>query len=196
MITSIQKQNANQLATLHISGIPTGFISSLGQGFVTALYEAISEDENSFGLVSVEDDKILGFVAFSSNLGKLYKYIALKKAFKFGFVLAKRMLSLAVVKKVIDNVFYPHELRKMDLPDAELLSIVVSPEAQGKGLASELVNAGLEQCRKRAITKVKVLVASGNEPANKLYRGCGFGLAMVIDSHGVKSNIYVVQLNH
>ena len=49
MITDLQKQYAAQVARLHIDGIPTGFISSLGVGFVTALYESIAEDENSLG---------------------------------------------------------------------------------------------------------------------------------------------------
>jgi len=44
------KPDTLQLARLHIEGIKTGFISSLWQGFVTALYEAIAEDKNSFGV--------------------------------------------------------------------------------------------------------------------------------------------------
>ena len=35
--------NCMDVARLHIQGIPTGFISSLGQKFVTALYESIAE---------------------------------------------------------------------------------------------------------------------------------------------------------
>lgn len=193
-IQKIQKSFSFQIATLHIQGIPTGFISSLGQGFVTALYQAISEDENSFGFVAVEDDKVLGFVAFSSNLGKLYKHVALKKAIRFGFVLARKMISLRVIKKVIGNIFYPHKMRKMDLPDAELLSIVIAPQGRSKGLASKLVKAGLEECRKRGISKVKVLVASGNELANKLYQKSGFDFLMEIDSHGIQSSIYVAEI--
>jgi len=48
---------------------------------------------------------------------------------------------------------------------------------------------------KRGIERVKVLVATDNRPANKLYLKCGFELAGQIDSHGVKSNIYVAQTN-
>jgi len=99
-IVLLNKSHSNQTAQLHISGIPNGFISSLGQEFVAALYEAIAEDKNSFGFVAVEEDKMLGFVAFSINLSRLYRYVALKKGFKFAFVLAKRNLSLQAIKKV------------------------------------------------------------------------------------------------
>jgi hypothetical protein len=39
----VKRYGASSVAALHISGISTGFISSLGQEFVTALYEAIAE---------------------------------------------------------------------------------------------------------------------------------------------------------
>jgi ribosomal protein S18 acetylase RimI-like enzyme len=190
-ITLFQKQYAGDVAELHISGIATGFISSLGMDFVTVLYEAIAEDENSFGFVAVEDDKALGFVAFSTNLSKLYKFVILKKGLKFGFVLARKMFSLQNIKKVWSNLFYPKKMKQMDLPDAELLSIVVLRQAQGKGIAKRLIDVSLKECANRGIEKVKVLVAADNESANKLYEKCGFELITQIDSHGISSNIYV-----
>jgi ribosomal protein S18 acetylase RimI-like enzyme len=190
----IEKDLFPEIAVLHIQGIPTGFISSLGQEFVAVLYEAIAKDKNSFGFVAVEEDELLGFVAFSINLSKLYKHVALKKGFKFVFVLAKRMLSLQVIKKVWDNLFYPSKMRKMDLPDAELLSIVIAPEGRGRGIAKQLVDAGFGECLKRKIEKVKVLVAADNEAANKLYKKCGFQFHSEMNSHGIKSNIYVAEI--
>ncbi|MCX5633503.1 MAG: N-acetyltransferase [Phycisphaerae bacterium] len=194
MIHSLQSKYAGKCAVLHIQGIPTGFISSLGQEFVAALYEAIAEDKNSFGFVAIEDDKVLGFVAFSINLSRLYKYVALKKGFKFIFVLAKRMLFSRVIKKIWDNLFYPSKMKKMNLPDAELLSIAIVPDGRGRGIAKQLVDAGFEECRKRRIEKVKVLVAADNEAANKLYKKCGFELNTQINSHGVRSNVYIRDL--
>jgi ribosomal protein S18 acetylase RimI-like enzyme len=181
-----------QVAALHIQGIPTGFISSLGPSFVAALYDAIAEDPNSFGFAAVEGDRVLGFVAFTTNLSKLYRYVALKKGLKFALVLIRRMCSIEALKKVWDNVLYPSKMKKMDLPDAELLSIAVAPEGRGKGIAQQLVDAGMEECRKRRIEKVKVLVADFNKPANKLYQKTGFQRVCQITSHGVLSNIYTI----
>jgi len=193
-IEALTNDFARQAAELHIKNIPTGFISSLGINFVTALYGCIAEDNNSFSFVAVDDGKVIGFVAFSTNLSKLYKYVGLKRGFKFGFILARKMVSFRVIKKVFDNIFYPSKMAKMNLPDAELLSIVVASQGRGKGVANQLVDAGFAECRKRSIERVKVLVAAGNEPANKLYQKCGFELATQIESHGVKSNIYVRDL--
>jgi ribosomal protein S18 acetylase RimI-like enzyme len=191
-IHPLRRQHCQQTARLHMEGIATGFISSLGPGFVAALYDAIAEDPNSFGFAAVENDRVLGFVAFTTNLSKLYRYVALKKGLKFAVVLIRRMCSFQALNKVWDNVLYPSKMKKMDLPDAELLSIAVAPEGRGKGIAQQLVDAGMEECRKRRIEKVKVLVADFNEPANKLYQKTGFQRVCQITSHGVLSNIYMI----
>lgn len=193
-IEPLKRASAGRAANLHIQGIPTGFISSLGLGFVAALYEAITEDKNSFGFVVVEDDKVLGFVAFSTNLSKLYKHVAFKKGFKFGFILAGRIFSIQTVKKIWANIFYPKKMRRMNLPDAELLSIVIAPEGRGKGIAKQLIEKSFEECANRGIDKVKVLVGTDNEPANKLYQKCRFDLIAQINSHGTSSNVYVAKI--
>ena len=195
MIYILQSKYAVKCAVLHIQGISTGFISSLGREFVAALYEAIAEDKNSFGFVAVEDDKVLGFVAFTTNLSRLYKYVAFKKGFKFSFILARKMMSIQNIKKVWANLLYPKKMKEMDLPDAELLSIAVAPEGRGRGIAQQLVDAGFAECRKRGIDKVKVLVAADNEAANKLYKKCGFEFKIQIDSHQTISNIYIAKIN-
>lgn len=190
----LQKEHVREITALHVKGINTGFISSLGIDFVTVLYEAIAEDENSFGFAAAEDDKVIGFVAFSTNLSKLYKFVILKKGFRFGFILARRILSIQTVKKIWANIFYPKKMKRMNLPDAELLSIVIAPEGQGKGIAKQLIEKSFEECANRGIDKVKVLVAAANEPANKLYQKCGFELVTQLDSHGTSSNVYVAKI--
>lgn len=189
----LENKHAEQIARLHIEGISAGFISSLGIDFVTALYEAIIQNKASFGFVT-EDDKVLGFVAFTTNLGKLYKSVILKKGLRFAFILASKMLSLQRIKKVFETLFYPSRTKKMNLPSAELLSIVVAPQARRKGRATQLVRKGFRRYQKGGIDKVKVLVGVDNEPANKLYLKCGFELAGQIDNHGIRNNIYVAKI--
>jgi ribosomal protein S18 acetylase RimI-like enzyme len=194
---ALDTKHAEQVARLHIEGISTGFISSLGTEFVTALYEAIAQSKTDFSFVTSlvsEDNKVLGFAAFTSNLGKLYKSVVLKKGARFAFLLAGKMLSLQRIKKVFETLFYPSRIKKMNLPSAELLSIVVAPQARRLKLGTRLVQAGFDQCSKMGIDKVKVLVAAANEPANKLYLKCGFELAGQIDNHGICSNIYVARI--
>ena len=196
IIERLTNTQVPSVAELHIDGISEGFISSLGLDFVTALYETICEDSNSFCLIAEEGDKTIGFVAFTENLSKLFKSAVKSRGIKLVLAIGLKVFRPSVFKHVIQNIFYPSKTEKLNLPKAELLSIVVNPAAQGKGIAKQLCQAGLEECRKRGIDKVKVLVSAENGPANKLYQNCGFELVTTIESHGVPSNIYVAEVRN
>ena len=190
----LSAKHARQIAQLHIEGINRGFISSLGIDFVTALYEAIAEDDSCFGIVS-EHEEVLGFVAFATDINKLYKSIIRKKGLRFALLLATKMISFKRIKRVFETLFYPSKVKDdaMNLPNAELLSIVVAPKARRSKQATQLIQKGFDHCHNHGINRVKVMVAADNGAANKLYQQCGFELAKEIDSHGVPSNIYTAQ---
>ncbi len=190
----IAYENTREIAAIHISGIRTGFISSLGIGFVTALYQAITESKSSFGFVAEEKGKVLGFVTYSTNLGGLYRYVILNNGWRFVRLLCVRGFSFRTIKMIFETLFYPGRTKRMRLPSAELLSIAVAEEAQGKGVATTLVQKGFAECARRGIEKVKVLVGVDNKPANKFYLKCGFELAGQFDNHGILSNIYVAKI--
>lgn len=189
----LQVAHAGQVAALHIQCISTGFISSMGIDFVTYLYEAIVQSKSSFGVIAVRNKKVIGFVAFTTNLKKLYKSVVWRKGGKFALLLAGNMLSLRRIKKIFETMFYPTRIKKMNLPSAELLSIAVAPEERGKGLAGQLIEKSFRHCRKTGIDKVKVLIGADNKVGNKLYLKFGFELVGQIVNHGVLSNIYVAQ---
>ncbi len=189
----LQVIHAGQVAALHIQCISTGFISSMGIDFVTFLYDAIVKSKSSLGVVAVRNEKVIGFVAFTTNLNKLYKSIIRRKGLKFALLLAGNLLSLRRIKKIFETLFYPSRIKKMNLPVAELLSIAVAPEEQRKGLAGQLIEKGLRLYRKTGVDKVKVLIGAENKAGNKLYLKSGFELIGQIVNHGVLSNIYVAK---
>lgn len=193
-VMSVEK--AADIARLHIEGIKTGFISSLGIDFVTALYEAIAESDYGFGFVAEDDGKVLGFVAFTTNINKLYKSVILSEGFHFAFLLAGKMLSFKTLKKMFQTLFYPAKTKKMKLPSTEFLSMAIAKDARRKGLATTLMRKGFAECARRGIERVQMLVGADNEAANKLYQKCDFNLVGQTESHGVKSNIYTPRTDH
>jgi ribosomal protein S18 acetylase RimI-like enzyme len=194
-LKDLEAIHARQIAALHIKCINTGFISSIGIDFVTALYEAIAQSKSSFGVVAIRNEKVLGFAAFTLNINELYKSIIWKKGLRFALLLAGRMLSLKRLKKIFETLFYPARIKKMNLPSAELLSIAVASEEQRKGLASQLIEKGFQQYKEAGIDKVKVLIGADNKAGNQLYLKHGFEPAGQINNHSVLSNIYVAQTN-
>ena len=102
----LESKHAEQIATLHIKGINTGFISSLRIDFVTALYEAIGESESSFGFAAEENTKVLGFVAITTNIDRLYRSVIVKKGWRFILLLGGKMLSPKRMKKIFETLFH------------------------------------------------------------------------------------------
>ena len=192
-VKNIEPEHAPSIARLHIKGIPTGFISSLGIKFVTALYGAIADSKHSFGFVIEENNRVIGFVAFTTDLNALYKSVILKSGFRFAILLAWKMLSWKKIKKVLETLFYPARIRKFELPKAELLSIVIQEQARSKGLATRLIQKGLAELAKRNIEKVKIFAGADLQPVNKLYQKLGANLVRQMSSHGVLTNIYILR---
>jgi ribosomal protein S18 acetylase RimI-like enzyme len=192
-VREFRLEDASEVAELHIRGIETGFISSLGMDFVKVLYECIAQSKTSFGFIARENEKTLGFVVFTEDINKLYRSVIFSEGLRFVLLLAGKMLSLQRLKRALETLFYPGRIREMDLPRAELLSIVVAEEYRGKGIGLALVERGFKECTRRKIEKVKVLVGAQKETANKLYLKCSFKFVRQIENHGVLSNIYVAE---
>ncbi|MHC4926743.1 MAG: GNAT family N-acetyltransferase [Planctomycetota bacterium] len=187
---------AQGAAKLHIEGIHMGFISTLGLDFVTSLYTAIAEHDASFGYVALIGDQVVGFATFTTDLKSLYKSVVKKKAFKFMFLLARKMFSWQVIRKVFETLFYPSRIKKLELPEAEFLSMAVSPAARGHGLATRFVKKGFDECSQKGIKELKILAAEKIGPINAMYQKFGFKIYTQIENHGVVSNVYVVPTSH
>lgn len=195
-IVTLLPEHTEQVAKLHISGIATGFISSLGTDFVKALYCAIAESRYSVCLVAVQDNKVLGFALFTTNLHDLYKSLIFKRGPKFFLLLCSRIFSVSTVKKIFETLFYPARIKKMNLPQAEFLSMAIADEARGKGLATKLVRRGFEECAKLGVKELKIFAAVDIQAINNMYKKLGFQLVGQMENHGVVSNVYVARTDH
>jgi GNAT superfamily N-acetyltransferase len=195
-VVSMKPEHAVDVARLHIEGIHMGFLSSLGIDFVTALYKAIAKSKNSFGYVALKEEKVVGFASFTTDLNRLYKSVVYESGLKFFVLLFRRMFSLAMIRKVFETLFYPSRIKKINLPKAEFLSMAISPDARGHGLATRFVKTGFEECRRRGVKELKILAAEKIIPINKMYEKFGFQVTTKIENHGVVSNVYVVPTDY
>ena len=95
-------------------------------------------------------------------------------------------------------VFSPEKLAeaRAQFPEAEFLSMSVSPAARGHGLATRFIKTGFEECNRRGIKELKILAAKKIGPINKVYEKFGFKVVTQIENHGIVSNVYVVPTDH
>jgi ribosomal protein S18 acetylase RimI-like enzyme len=186
------KEHAAAVAELHRLGISSGFLSSLGPMFLRQLYKAIPTCPAGFGYVWEESDgRVLGFIACAESTGRIYKQSLLRRGIMMAFPLLRFLIRPAVIKRMYHTWRYPSQVGD-DLPAAEVLSIVVSQDAWGKGVGQALMDAALGEFASRNIADAKVAVGAGNEAGNKFYKKCGFELALTREHHGLPMNVYAI----
>ncbi|MCW1954750.1 ribosomal protein S18-alanine N-acetyltransferase [uncultured Lentibacter sp.] len=75
---------------------------------------------------------------------------------------------------VLERVAQGFALARVTLDEAELLSIAVAPEAQGRGIGRALLGALVTRLAARHVTQLFLEVAEDNAPARALYAQAGF----------------------
>jgi len=129
-------------------------------------------------LVAVdENDKPQGFIIVISGVKSLWKEAAFGgHLFRYlrRWLQGQYGLTLFDVGKVIYNKIYYIAFSVRGTAEAQILSLAVSPEAQGQGLGSSLTGAGLEYLRDIGIKKVKLEVRPDNPAARHIYEKHGF----------------------
>jgi ribosomal protein S18 acetylase RimI-like enzyme len=181
--------HAAEAARLHVAGIPTGFLSSLGPRFLRLLYEAVAAGRQGFGFVVGDPRRLLGFVANAVHVGRLYRETLRGRLFELALAVGPRMIDPSVLRRALETLLYPAQVQE-GLPEAELLSIVVRPECRGEGIGRILVEATAGAFRRRGVRSFRVTVGDGLA-ANRFYLKLGFRPAARHDMHGRRSNIYL-----
>ena len=176
-----------------MSGIQSGFLTSLGQSFLTKLYMTTATSSFCFGYAAVKDQALLGYAVFSEDLGRLYRLFFKKHWWRLLLMLTPT-LSPKKIKGIMENLFYPTRISKLNLPKASLLAIIVAEHARNQNIAKRLILRGLDEFRQRGINRVRVLTSYENDAANTLYKKCGFERACLINNHGIPSYFYVIDL--
>lgn len=190
----LSRAHAVQVAALHQECIGTGFLSTLGLRFLVQLYGGIPDAPSAFGFVAVRGECVIGFIACAEKLGAVYKQTLKSRGLRMAFSMVPRVFNPRVFKRVIETLFYPSKMEDK-YPAAEVLSIVVAPEARGCGVAPELMQRAFDEFASRGINKVKVQVWTENTTAKGFYEKLGFRLAGQKQHHENILDVYVADLS-
>ena len=193
-VVAMTKHHARSAAEMHRTSIRTGFLSSLGSTFLRQIYAAIPSCPSGFGYIWQEEEgSVVGIIACAERIGGIYKQSLLRRGLLMALLLARFIVRPSVMRRIWETLRYPAET-STDLPEAEVPSIAVSPEARGKGTGKALMQAALKEFERRGIRRVKAGVGANLKPANEFYISCGFELALTREHHGHPMNIYVIDL--
>ena len=185
------------VAELHIANINQGFLSTLGVGFISLMYRAIDEGDDSVLLVAQSDGKVIGFVAGATGMKPIYRRM-LRYWPQLFWALLPSLFSPRRVWRIIEILRYSRGgggSSGATLPAAELLSIAVAPEFRGQRHAENLYQSLCEHFLQRKLPAFKIVVGSALAPAHKFYRRMGAQPAAEVEVHqGSASTVYVQAL--
>lgn len=184
-----------QVALLHAACLDQGFLSSLGPKVLTQLYRAIDESPASTLHVEERDGRVVGFVAGGRGMSPIFRQML-----RHPFALAAALMPLLLYPRKILGIIelLRHGLGQKaapqaPLPEHELLSIVVAPEARGSGVADRLYNALADHFRSQSVQAFRIVVGETLAPAHRFYGRMGAVPKLRTEVHAGQGSVIYVQ---
>ena len=169
------KKKVSEVVDIHMKSFSGFFLTFLGKGFLKQLYKGFLEEKNSGLIVAFdEDEKILGFLAYSSNLSGFYKYLIKKHLLSFGwYAMLGFFRNPKIFFRLIRAFTYSGEAKREE-KYIELSSIGVLPVSENLGIGSRLIDY-LKKLNFEGYQYIKLETdAINNDIANNFYRKNGF----------------------
>jgi len=167
------------IAQMHSDSIATGFLSTLGVGFIDLIYQSLIAWPHAVVLVAEAGSVPVGFVAGVKDTAEFYKHFLRRRGLSAGWAALPRLWRPSQARKAWETLKYNDEEEGVDTPSAELLAMAVRPEFRGQGLGTDLGVALLKEME----APVKVVVGSDNLGAIRAYERMGFKRFSTIEVH-------------
>lgn len=165
-------EDADVAARLHAEQITEGFLSFLGPRFLRRLYRRISRSPDSFLLIADEGGTVVGYVAGSADVGRLYRSFVVRDGLPAALGAAGRIVRSW--RRVLETFRHGSSGGVGTGRGPELLAIAVDPDQKGRGVGRALVTSFLAEVARRGHDAAYVVVGADNAPAVALYQRAGF----------------------
>lgn len=166
--------DAPTLAKLMVEGLSSR-LNDLGPWFVTLLHRHMITSPYNLCIVAEQQGMLVGYGAVLTPTRKFY----------LDFLLRKGLLCVLIT---LPWLFRPKNLHvalrgftyfprsSHDDPEAELVSLVISPNVCRAGIGTALFLRLVEELRSRGIDTLKICTSAENDRANAFYRrqGCQY----------------------
>lgn len=177
---------------VHMRSFQGFFLTFLGRGFLRQLYRGFAEHGGSGLLVAVDGPCTAGFLAYSADMGGLYRHLLRRRLLPFAwYALLGFLRRPGTFLRLVRALGRPGEARRGE-PCVELSSIGVDPGRGGSGVGTMLVDElkGIAEGCPAAYIRLDT-DAEHNEGVNAFYRKNGFVLHHAYETpEGRKMNEY------
>lgn len=174
-IGDTEKDTINDIVSIHLNTFTGFFLTFLGRGFLNLMYRSYAEYNDSGILVAFEEEKPVGFLAYSGDLNGLYKYMIKKRLILFAWYSLGAFFRKPTVFMRLVRAFLKPSESKREEKYVELASIGVAPNVKSKGIGSQLIDALKAQVDFEKYAYITLETdAVNNEGANLFYKKNGF----------------------
>lgn len=183
-IEKVNSETINQIADIHIKTFTGFFLTFMGKGFLKQMYKAYIQHEKSMLIVACDNDEVVGFVAYSTALSELYKYMIKHQIIQFGwYSVGAFFRKPKVFMRLVRAFLKPSESARKE-KYAEITSIGVKPHIKGRGIGSILIEAVKQDLKNSDCEYIALETdALNNEVANGFYVKNGFELFCEYKTH-------------
>lgn len=174
-IGDTEKDTINDIVSIHLNTFTGFFLTFLGRGFLNLMYRSYAEYNDSGILVAFEEEKPVGFLAYSGDLNGLYKYMIKKRLILFAWYSLGAFFRKPTVFMRLVRAFLKPSESKREEKYVELASIGVAPNVKSKGIGSQLIDALKAQVDFEKYVYITLETdAVNNDGANHFYKKNGF----------------------
>ncbi len=185
--------DAAAVASLHQQEISFGFLSSLPHMFLAKFYEGIIRYPGGFCVVAEDGGRVVGFITGITDMRAFSRFF-LRNFFFSAVFLLPRMIGISTIRKLFESLRYSQH--QDDLPKAELLTMAVVRDFQGRGVAKEMFTLLLGEMKARGVKAFRVLVGEKLQGAIAWYEKQGFRLTESTSVHDKeRSRIYLYTIS-
>lgn len=170
-----EKKIIKEVVNIHMNTFTGFFLTFMGRGFLEQMYSSYCKHNESDLLVATDDEKIVGFLAYSGNFSGLYKYMIKTKLVLFAwYSLGALIRKPKVFMHLIKAFLKPSEVKREE-KYIQLSSIGVSPEIKSKGIGTQLIKALIDDVDFSKYDYINLETdAIDNEATNHFYEKNGF----------------------
>lgn len=175
----------SSVAEVHVETFEGFFLTFMGKGFLGLMYRSYCEHQSSELMVARADDgSVLGFLAWSSDMSGLYKFMIKKHLISFAwYSLGAFLRKPAVFMRLVRAFLKPSEAKR-DEKYVELSSIGVSKAAKGQGIGTALISELKERVDFSAYEYINLETdAVNNDAAKGFYVKNGFVPVREFETH-------------
>lgn len=197
MIRPMRREDAGAVAAVHLASFPGFFLSSLGAAFLELFYRGVCRSPRGIAFVHLDGrERTMGFVAGSADPSGFYAELLRRDWLRFGLAALSALARRPAVAVRLARALRQPSASPAGGDVAGLFSLGVHPALRGAGAGRALVQAFLEEARRRGARRVFLTTdRTGNDGVNEFYRRCGFAVGrQFVTPEGRRMNEYWIDL--